>query len=460
MRWGPSRADQGAVAAGGPGRPSCWARATVARAEAGREARAERGTGVIAATSSPPARTAVDPARRVVVVGAGPAGMATAIELAQRGVPSVVLEQRGATGTREPLFNVAPPFADRLAALDPEGSLTKLLVPVDRIEVVDERTGRVGAREFEGALAPDAARSRGDMGSLVDALDAHVGSAAADRRRWAMVGIGDLENGLRELARTKHADLIDLRPDSGVGSIRQGDGWAEAVLTPAADGAARDAVRGVMLVDASGRDLAGGPRTTWPERSFWLGARLPARTDGSRAIRRTRDIEPTTGAPRLTVELPSADRTLLWTQVPRDPTTVSADAAGALIAERAAAVGAPTPAAGARTMPVTVQLWTSDQPAVGRVLKVGDSVRGPYFMTSSGAATALVHDAPRAVDAITAVLDGAPLEATVGAYADAVRGANARLVDLVRPRLLDDLGVPRGEEQPGEKGPGPGRLRT
>jgi 2-polyprenyl-6-methoxyphenol hydroxylase-like FAD-dependent oxidoreductase len=394
---------------------------------------------------------------RVVIVGAGPAGMATAIELAQHGVPSVVLEKRGSEATRQPLFNVTPAFADRLAALDPDGSLVEALTPSDGMRSIDARTGRTGGRrEFDAPLDADPSRSRGDMGALLRSAGP-PDAAGADTRRWATVGIDDVENALRELARTRHGDLIELRPDSPVESVRQGHGWAEAVLAPSQDGAARDAVRGAMLVDASGRDLLGGPRTTYPERAFWVGARYGADPSGDRSMLRVRDVGP--AGPESTLALRSDDRTIVWAQVHEDAAAIDPDRARDLVAERAKLVGEQRPLdEDAPVMPVTVQLWTSDQPAAGRVLKVGDSVRAPYFMTSTGAATALVHDAPRAVDAILAIRDGADVRGTVTAYADAVRSANAALTAFVRPILQRDVGV-RPERSPAQP-PARSALRT
>jgi hypothetical protein len=377
--------------------------------------------------------------------------MATAIELAQQGVRSVVLEKRGPVATREPLFAVVPPFADRLAALDPDGSLTSLLTPIDRMDSRHAPTGNTASRTFEGPLAPDASRSRGDIGALVRAAGS-PSAADADGRRWSFAGIDSVDNALRELARTKHADLIELRTDSGVDSIRQGDGWAEAVLAPGPDGAARDAVRGAMLVDASGRDLLGSSRTTYPERGHWLGAKFPARADGPFATLRVRDGEG--AASRSSIVLPARDRTLVWTQVAEDPKGIDPTRARELVTDAARRVGVTEElAAEAQTMPVTVQLWTSDEPARGRVLKVGDSVRAPYFMTSTGAAAALVHDAPRAVDAIRAVFAGTPAEQASAAYADAVRSANEALMGVVRPRLLSDLGIQRSQAGAPVSGP-------
>ena len=311
--------------------------------------------------------------------------------------------------------------------------------PMDSMTSRHVQTGRVAERAFDGPLAPDASRSRGDIQALLRAAD-DPSKPDADRRRWSFVGIGDLENGLRELARTKHADLIELRANSAVESIRQGDGWAEAVLSPSAPNAAADAVRGSMLVDASGRDLLQGPRTVYPERGFWLGGRFAPAPEGQRGTQRIRDAA--SGTERSTIALRSADRTLVWTQVDSDPTKIDAPTARRTVEAAAGSVGvSETLAQNATAMPVTVQLWTSDEPARGRVLKVGDSVRAPYFMTSTGAATALIHDTPKAVDAILAARAGAPVAATASAYADAVRGANAALINVVRPRLLQDVGV-------------------
>ncbi|MCW2928771.1 MAG: 3-(3-hydroxy-phenyl)propionate hydroxylase [Thermoleophilia bacterium] len=379
----------------------------------------------------------VPAADRVVIVGAGPAGMATAIELAQQGVPSVVLEKRGAIASRAPLFAVVPPFADRLAALDPDGSLTKLLTPIDRMASTLLPTGETSAREFATPLAPDPTRSRGDIGAVIRASGPPT-APDADTRRWAFAGIDAVENGLRSLARERYGDLIELRPDSDVTGIRQGDGWAEAVLGPCRSAPAGDAVRGAMLVDASGRDIMGGPRTVHPERVGWIGARFGPPADGRHALTKVRAGDP--GGPvHATVALPGGDRTIVWTQVAGDPNEIEPAAARALVQERARSVGVTEALpVDAKAMPVSVQLWTSDEPAVGRVLKVGDSLRAPYFMTSTGAATALVHDAPRAVDTILAVRAGAPVKQAVGAYADAARGANSALLELVRPRLVAD----------------------
>lgn len=384
----------------------------------------------------------VDAPGRAVVVGAGPVGMATAIELAQRGVPSVVLEKRGPQGTRENLFNVAPPLADRLAALDPQGSLTRLLVPTERMVSEDHVTSDRGERRFHAPMQPDAARSRGDMGALARALGSPK-HPDADTRRWSKVGIGDLENAMRELARSRHGDLVEFRTGADVQEIRQGADWVEAVLRAPEGGGAADAVRGAVLIDASGSDLLASPRKVYPERSHWIGGRFAAPADGSTATLRRRAPDPRDGgAPAVTISLPSADRTMVWAQVREDAKTMPPERRAALLEQRAAEVGTTTPLADrTKTAPVTVQLWESTEPARGRVLKVGDSLRAPYFPTSSGAATGIVHDAPRAVDAAVELLSGRSPRSVAASYADAVRAANAQLVAVSRGTMLADLGI-------------------
>ncbi|MBC7461872.1 MAG: FAD-dependent monooxygenase [Thermoleophilia bacterium] len=383
--------------------------------------------------------------QRVVIVGAGPAGMATALELAQRGVPSTVLEARGAVATRQPLFAVIPPLADRLAALDDTGGLTRLLRPLERMDSDDLATGRHGERIFDAPLAPDASRSRGDMGALLRAADS-PGRSSADTRRWSTVGIGDLENAMRGVAATRYPELIDVRYDTKVSGLRQGAGWAEA-LTGAAG--AREAVRGAMLIDASGRNLLGSSRTVYPEQSHWVGFVAPPPAADQGGTHRVVSAETAGGAKHVSIRLPGPDRQVVWTQVDAPGNQLPAGAAHEALARRAPLVGVSDMAdRDTPVMSVTVQLSTTDHPADRRILAVGDSVRSPYFMTSTGAAAALVHDAPRAVDAVSAVLGGADPAAIARTYASDVQQANAGLLELTRARLLGDLFIPRGEAQP------------
>ena len=399
------------------------------------------------ASTPPPPASGPATDGRVVVVGAGPAGMATAIELAHQGVPSVVLEKRGPVGTRENLFAVMPPFQDRLASLDPSGTLGSLVEPTPKFQLVSP-DGQVTNREYVPPQpTPDPTRSRGDMSAMVAALNPQPG--ASDTRAWGKIGIGDLENGLRELARTRFSDLIELRTDADVTDVRTVGDVAEAVVA-GPDGSS-DAVRGAFLVDATGRDLAGGARRTWPEQAHFIGGRFTEPSDGDTTLRRT--IAPATepdGIPLSTIQLPSSDRTIVWAQVPEAPRDIPEAERRALVESRAEGVGVTGGLAEGRgTIPVSVQLSTSDEPVVGRVLKVGDSLRAPYFPTSTGAATAIIHDAPRAADAITSALRGAaPVEDALAGYAASALAANEQLLEASRPALLRDVGV-----DPADAGP-------
>lgn len=364
--------------------------------------------------------------------------MASAIELAQRNIPSVVLEKRGDKATRQPVFNVAPAFADRLAALDPHGSLVSLLTPTDRIDSFDCPSGKSRSRTFEGPLDADPGRSRGDMSALLKGVGPSD-APDADKRRWSMVGIDRLENGLRSLARSQYKDLIEIRPNTTVESIIQSrEGWVEAVTKSSPGSSTRDALRGAFLIDASGQDLLHGPRTTYDDDiAHFVGAKFPAPPKARHDVRKLREIDG--GHNRLTIAIPAEDRTLVWTQLESQAGTHDERALRRLLHDKAHSVGV----AGELNsddplLPVDVQLWTSDQPAVGRVLKVGDSVRAPYFMTSTGAASALVHDVPQAVDAITAVLAGGDLRQAVDNYAQSVLQANRKLLALVQPQLRRD----------------------
>lgn len=378
--------------------------------------------------------------------------MATAIELAQNGIRSTVLEARGEVAGRQTLFNVVPAFADRLAALAPDGSLTGTLVPTSSISAKDLASGRTTTREFTEGLSFDAARGRGDIGAILRAVG-NSSAAQADTRRWSKVGIGDLENAMREYAGRVHGGMIDVRYGAKVTGITQ-DAQGVDALVEGSD----QAVRGAMLVDASGRNLLGASRTVYPEQVHWLGGIYPhARAlqlpDEGLPVQRVYSPGRTAGPDGIagTMALHHADRTIVWTEAPGPGAEMDPAAARALIADRAAKVGVTQELPkGASPIPVSTQLWTSTEPARGRVLAVGDSVRAPYFMTSTGAATALVHDTPRAVDAARAVMAGtSSVDAAAGAYADAVRGANEQLVSFVRPALLRDVGIgPRAAAAP------------
>ena len=113
-------------------------------------------------------------ARRLVVVGAGPAGLAAAAEAAAAGHEVVVLERTERVGGQLALAAVAP----AAAASPPRSSPTSR----GMLEAVDLRLGSEATAETVAALAPDA---------VVVATGARPYSAAAAARRAARrAGLG------------------------------------------------------------------------------------------------------------------------------------------------------------------------------------------------------------------------------------------------------------------------------
>ncbi|MBC7645462.1 MAG: NAD(P)-binding protein, partial [Thermoleophilia bacterium] len=166
--------------------------------------------------------------KTVVIAGAGPTGMTTAIELAQRGIASTVLESRGRVGTRDGLFNVIPAFIDELARMDPSGGLVSQLSRSTR----STRSNRISGTEVDQVfgrltVGPDPAIGRGDIDAVLES--ARPGTAPGSRA-WGKIGIGDLENGLRSFAEQRYPDLIDVRYNTAVEGVRSLDEYAEAFI--------------------------------------------------------------------------------------------------------------------------------------------------------------------------------------------------------------------------------------
>lgn len=123
------------------------------------------------------------------------------------------------------------------------------------------------------------------------------------------------------------------------------------------------------------------------------------------------------------------------------------------VEKRAAAMGvAGGLVDGAVPMAVKMQLTESLEAARGRVYAVGDSLRAPYFPTSTGAATAIVHDAPRAADAIEMAWTGSSSVPDAAAfYNESVRVANQGVIAKSRVQLGRDVGVAPEQLGPGVK---------
>jgi 2-polyprenyl-6-methoxyphenol hydroxylase-like FAD-dependent oxidoreductase len=400
----------------------------------------------IAATPQPslPQLVGTDQSR-VVVAGAGPAGMATALELARYGIPTVVVEQRGA-GTRQNLFNVLPPMQDAIERLTNGKALASPLVPTAAIQLSDRDTGKHRRRVFTSSTPSTAgAAGRGNINAVLAAMKP-ADAPGADNRQWAKVGIGDVENALRQHAREQYPGIIQFI--NGVEALGTSSTATHAQLRVKLHNGAEDAIRGAFVVDATSRNLVGSPMMTFPEQTHWVGARFEPE-HGSTAIRRQRG-HLDDGSKATTIVLPTTDRTMVWTRTPQSMRGAPVDTLRetALRAARAAGVSAASSALMAPA-PVTVQLRYATQPAQGRVIGVGDAVRSPYFPTSSGAMTALVHDAPRAADTIAGVLTGDPLGPSVARYAHDTAAASARLMEASRAAMANDAGIDLATLQPG-----------
>src|SRR4051794_28553000 len=109
----------------------------------------------------------IAPRPDVLIAGAGPTGMTAALELAQRGIHSTVLEARGPVATRDGLFNVVPAFVDELQRLDPSGGLVGQLSRSTHSIRDNHVSGTVVDQEF-GELTTDASSGRGDMHVMLE----------------------------------------------------------------------------------------------------------------------------------------------------------------------------------------------------------------------------------------------------------------------------------------------------
>ncbi len=363
----------------------------------------------------PPVSAAPPPARAttptldapVLIAGGGVAGMTTALELAHQGIASIVLEKRGAVATRQNLFNLLPPVLDNLQRLDPSGTLLSRIAPVSGIRVEDVRRDAPVDRGFATAdLAPDPTRSRGDAKALVAAM-APPSADGADNRRWGRIGIAEFENALRDVARRDHSDLIGFRADTAVEGARTVGDHVEVQVRAGGAQGATDTLRGALLVDATAGKLRDGNWKRTGHDVTWVGQRFEGDPDLGTTMRT--DIDDAGTHYRSSVELEHPDRSIVWTQLPRDVDPSTLDDAGReqvtdAASETLGVDGAKLPLAPGDRLQARVRLGYNSSAVRGRVLTVGDGSREPYFPTSSGAAMAVVHDAPQAADAIAKVL--------------------------------------------------------
>jgi 2-polyprenyl-6-methoxyphenol hydroxylase-like FAD-dependent oxidoreductase len=259
---------------------------------------------------------------------------------------------------------------------------------------------------------------------------------------------------MRQYAASAYPGIVDMRFGVEVTGISQGKDGVQALLAAksgdASAAALQDVIQGSFLVDATGRNLLKADKMVYPERNYWVGGRFSGVGGGGDTTTR-RSSAVITADKGSTIVLPNPDRTMIWTTSDVDTSTIGPEGQKQLLEARAAAMGVKSGmVAGAQPMPVAMQLTESLEPARGRVYAVGDSLRAPYFPTSTGAATAVVHDAPQAADAIASVLRGtASVESAAMSYSQSVRDANQGVIGKSRIQIGRDLGV-----APDKLGPG------
>jgi 2-polyprenyl-6-methoxyphenol hydroxylase-like FAD-dependent oxidoreductase len=391
-----------------------------------------QGDGTMAISPTAAARAIATP--RVLIAGAGPTGMSTALGLASRGVASTVVEAYPRVASRSMLLNVSPSAIDELAR-------------IGAVEAIDSLDAIRGARSVihgklvtstpsSRVLVPDAARARGEMDDLLAAI------RGEDVRPWGRAPIGDLENALREAAEGPAVrGLIDARYGAKVVSISQ-DATGVTMVSEAADGA-RQTHRGAYLVSATGgRNTLGIAREIGGPEMHYLGGRFPAAARTETSV--LRELEG--GASRTTIGLKYAgDRSrsgnpssLVWAQVDRPAgELLESDAGRALLARRAERIGVEGALLDEPLIPVRIQLGRADRATDGRVLLVGDETMAPYFPNSTGANKGIGVDSRRAVDAIMEAIERGDHAAPFAAYDDAIRAGDEAL-NVYNVRSLDE----------------------
>ncbi len=383
------------------------------------------------------------PAARVLVAGAGPAGMVAALELARAGIPSTVFEAGPRDGTRDNLVDIAPSTQDELSQMGLDDALAALQ-PVRMVTTHNAMAGIVHESDRGDALQPDASRGDASIDALLDSI------RGQDPRAWGRVAIGTLEDALRGIAERDYPDLVELRFDTTVTAIGQDADTVRATVQ-GSDGS-RQVVEGSYLVSATGgrSPLGVAAVPSGPTMEF-VGARLPAsrdtRTEVAREVGDGSRLTPRDQL-ALTIGLHgngAVGHSMAWVQLDRPAGEVDPDALRQVVAERAAQVGLELPDADAvELVPVTVQLGGVDQAVHGRVLLVGDELQLPYFPNSTGANAGVVT-ARAAAMAIAAAAQGMqrgedPSAVLAEHDARTVAGAQ-RLLELNRTSMDRALGA-------------------
>jgi 2-polyprenyl-6-methoxyphenol hydroxylase-like FAD-dependent oxidoreductase len=407
----------------------------------------------------------------VLIAGAGPAGMATAIELAKRNIPTVVYEARAERATRGNILNILPPAIDGLARLDPSGTLIGKLTSTTKLHIDHERLNQNYDAHFSTrSFAPDT-KGLAETPQELRAAVRRIDFGGADTRRYSSIPIETLENSLRDFAAQKYGNMITLVPDTAVVDYTNHNGFVEAKIASKVDGG-EQVVRGAALVNAAGRALDPG-EWTYDDAvaSQWIGARFPVQRTPKGKLNATltrgfRFDGPKDEFARPVVALRTGDRSLIWSRVlPTDSFRGNAAAERKFMAKQASLYGLEgTQIAGEPMLHVDMNIGVANSLVNGRVVKVGDAVRSTYFPASSGAMMGISHDAPVAADAIERMLKtGEHPSRALGRYAKSANAVTNAVFSEINSKLHDDLlplaktvdmnGVPITEKTPFLDGP-------
>lgn len=312
---------------------------------------------------------------RVVVVGAGPVGLATALGLARRGVAVEVLERGQGPGTASRASTLHPPALELLDRLGVVDEVQRLGLRSDTYQLRDRAEGLVA--EFDlGLLADDTAypyRVQLEQDKLCRILTAAL----------AEHGVG---------LRTGH-EVDGVRQDATAIAARTTTGELAGTWLVGADGA-HSAVREAVGVEAEG--------ITWPER--FLVVSTP--DDLREALPDLALVNYVSDPDEWVVLLRTPDHWRLLFPVDADADLAAATEAAALQArvQRVAPRAEPWRLVGASAYEVHQRV--ADRLRVGRVLLAGDAAHLNNPLGGLGMNAGLL-DAASLVDSLGDVCLGA-----------------------------------------------------
>lgn len=192
------------------------------------------------------------PQRQVLIVGAGPVGLTTALGLAQSDIPVTVIEQEPALTTDLRAGTFHPPTLEALALLGVTERFLKIGLQVPRWQIRDRHKGVIA--EF-------------DLGSIADATPYPYRFHCEQFKLTPIL--------LDRLREYPHATV---RFSTAFEGLRQ---TADEVVATVAGPAGRDEIRAAYVVGADGgrsvvRKSLGVdfPGYTWPERFLVAGTRF------------------------------------------------------------------------------------------------------------------------------------------------------------------------------------------